>query len=63
MKDITTTSVLSEKESRTYRTKKARNIAGEIFALYNQGDKIGRWELDRATDAIYAYIKELDDSE
>lgn len=48
--------------SRASRIKKARDIAGRIFALYCENDKTGSWELDKATDAIYSYIKELEHS-
>lgn len=44
------------------KIKKARDIAGKIFMLYDEKDKKGHWELDKATDAIYAYIKELEQS-
>ena len=46
--------------SRASKIKKARDIAGKIFMLYDEKDKTGHWELDKATDAIYAYIKELE---
>ncbi len=48
--------------SRASKIKKARDIAGKIFMLYDEKDKTGQWELNKATDAIYAYIKELDQS-
>ena len=48
--------------SRASRIKKARDIAYKIFMLYDEKDKTGHWELDKATDAIYAYIKELEQS-
>lgn len=48
--------------SRASKIKKARDIAGKIFMLYDEKDKTGHWELDKATDAIYAYIKELEQS-
>lgn len=48
--------------SRASRIKKARDIAGRIFALYCEDDKTGDWELNKATDSIYAYIKELEHS-
>lgn len=48
--------------SRASKIKKARDIAGKIFMLYDEKDKKGHWELDKATDAIYAYIKELEQS-
>jgi hypothetical protein len=48
--------------SRASRIKKARDIAGRIFMLYNEKDKTGDWELNKATDAIYAYIRELEQS-
>ena len=70
MIDSTTTKVSDKTErpvslagafkNRASRIKKARGIAGEIFALYEQNDKIGQWELDKATDAIYSYISELE---
>jgi hypothetical protein len=44
------------------KIKKARDIAGKIFMLYDEKDKTGHWELNKATDAIYAYIKELEQS-
>lgn len=44
------------------KIKKARDIAGKIFMLYDEKNKTGHWELDKATDAIYAYIKELEQS-
>lgn len=47
---------------RASRIKKARDIAGKIFMLYDKKDKTGHWELNKATDAIYAYIKELEQS-
>ncbi len=48
--------------SRASKIKKARDIAGKIFMLHDQNDKTGHWELNKATDAIYAYIKELEQS-
>jgi hypothetical protein len=48
--------------SRASKIKKARDIAGKIFAMYDEKDKTGHWELNKATDAIYAYIKELEQS-
>lgn len=48
--------------SRASKIKKARDIAGRIFMLYDEKDKTGHWELDKATDAIYAYIRELERS-
>jgi hypothetical protein len=48
--------------SRASKIKKARDIAGKIFMLYDEKDKTGHLELDKATDAIYAYIKELEQS-
>ena len=48
--------------SRASRIKKARDIAGRIFMLYEETDKTGDWELNKATDAIYAYIRELEQS-
>lgn len=45
------------------KIKKARDIAGKIFMLYDEKDKTGHWELNKATDAIYAYIKELEQSQ
>lgn len=48
--------------SRASKIKKARDIAGKIFMLYDEKDNTGHWELDKATDAIYAYIKELEQS-
>ena len=48
--------------SRASKIKKARDIAGKIFMLYDEKNKTGHWELDKATDAIYAYIKELEQS-
>ena len=48
--------------SRDSKIKKARDIAGKIFMLYDEKNKTGHWELDKATDAIYAYIKELEQS-
>jgi len=48
--------------SRASKIKKARDIAGKIFVLYDEKDKTGDWELNKATDAIYAYIKELEQS-
>jgi len=48
--------------SRASKIKKARDIAGRIFMLYDEKDKTGHWELDKAMDVIYAYIKELEQS-
>ena len=48
--------------SRASKIKKARDIAGKIFMLYDEKNKTGHWELNKATDAIYAYIKELEQS-
>lgn len=48
--------------SRASKIKKARDIVGRIFMLYDEKDKTGHWELNKATDAIYAYIKELEQS-
>jgi hypothetical protein len=48
--------------SRASKIKKARDIAGRIFMLYDEKNKIGHWELDKATDAVYAYIRELEKS-
>lgn len=48
--------------SRASKIKKAKDIASKIFMLYDENDKKGHWELDKATDAIYAYIKELEQS-
>jgi hypothetical protein len=48
--------------SRASKIKKARDIAGRIFAMYDEDDKTGHWELNKATDAIYAYIRELEQS-
>ena len=48
--------------SRASKIKKARDIAGKIFTMYDEKDKTGQWELDKATDAIYAYIRELEQS-
>ena len=42
------------------KIKKAKDIARRIYILYDSNEKIGNWELDIATDAIYKYIKELD---
>ena len=44
------------------KIKKAKDIAGSIFMLYDESDKTGHWELNKATDAIYAYIKEIEES-
>lgn len=46
--------------SRASKIKKAMDIAGKIFMLYDEKDKTGQLELNRASDAIYAYIKELE---
>lgn len=51
---------LPDVSSRASKIKKARDIASKIFMLYDEKDKTGHWELDKATDAIYAYIKELE---
>lgn len=47
---------------RASKIKKAKDIVGRIFILYDEKDKTGHWELNKATDAIYAYIKELEQS-
>lgn len=49
-------------KSKITKINKARDIAGKIFMLYDENDKTGHWELNKATDAIYAYIKEIEDS-
>jgi hypothetical protein len=48
--------------SRASKIKKARDIARKIFMLHDEKDKTGYWELNKATDAIYDYIKELEQS-
>lgn len=48
--------------SRASKIKKARDISGRIYLLYDENDKIGHWELNKAADAISAYIRELEQS-
>lgn len=48
--------------SHASKIKKARDIVGTLFMLYDENDKTGHLELDKATDSIYAYIKELEQS-
>ena len=48
------------------KIEKARSIVAEIYSLYHyhkDGHKpsgYGNWELNKATDAMYAYIKEME---
>lgn len=48
--------------SRVSRINRAKDIAGRILMLYDEKDKTGDWELNKATDAIYDYIRELEQS-
>lgn len=48
--------------SRASKIKKARDISGRIYMLYDENDKTGHWELNKAADAISAYIRELEQS-
>lgn len=48
--------------SRASKIKKARDISGRIYMLYDEKDKTGHWELNKAADAISAYIRELEQS-
>ena len=44
------------------RIEKAKDIAGQIFELYSEDTKYANWDLDKATDAIYSYIKQIEQS-
>ena len=54
--------------SASEKVAKAKDIVAEIYSLYHyhkdgyQPKGYGNWELNKATDAMYAYIKEIEQS-
>ena len=54
--------------SASERIEKARDIVAQIYSLYHHHEDgykpsgYGNWELNKATDAMYAYIKEMEQS-